>query len=235
MDTEFEEQGGGRRLPMKKSKNDSRTPVLDNFSRDLIKLAEQGKLDPVIGREKEINRIAQILSRRKKNNPIVIGEPGSGKTAIVEGLAIKIHQGDCPKNLADKRIVSLDLTSVVAGTKYRGQFEERLKAILEELVDNDNVVVFIDEIHTIIGTGNSSGSLDASNIIKPALSRGEIQCIGATTLDEYRENIEKDGALERRFQKVLVDPATTEETMIILSNINLNTRIIIRLSIAKNH
>lgn len=219
MDTEFEEQGGNRRLPMKKSKNDSRTPVLDNFSRDLIKLAEQGKLDPVIGREKEINRIAQILSRRKKNNPIVIGEPGSGKTAIVEGLAIKIHQGDCPKNLADKRIVSLDLTSVVAGTKYRGQFEERLKAILEELVDNDNVVVFIDEIHTIIGTGNSSGSLDASNIIKPALSRGEIQCIGATTLDEYRENIEKDGALERRFQKVLVNPATTEETMIILSNI----------------
>ena len=172
MDTEFEEQGGGRRLPIKKSKNDSRTPVLDNFSRDLIKLAEQGKLDPVIGREKEINRIAQILSRRKKNNPIVICEPGSGKTAIVEGLAIKIHQGDCHKNLADKRIVSLDLTSVVAGTKYRGQFEERLKAILEELVDNDNVVVFIDEIHTIIGTGNSSGSLDASNIIKPALSRG---------------------------------------------------------------
>lgn len=219
MDTEFEEQSGGRRLPIKKGKNDSRTPVLDNFSRDLIKLAEQGKLDPVIGREKEISRIAQILSRRKKNNPIVIGEPGSGKTAIVEGLAIKIHQGDCPKNLADKRIVSLDLTSVVAGTKYRGQFEERLKAILEELVDNDNVVVFIDEIHTIIGTGNSSGSLDASNIIKPALSRGEIQCIGATTLDEYRENIEKDGALERRFQKVLVNPATTEETMTILSNI----------------
>ena len=219
MDTEFEEQSGGRRLPIKKGKNDSRTPVLDNFSRDLIKLAEQGKLDPVIGREKEISRIAQILSRRKKNNPIVIGEPGSGKTAIVEGLAIKIHQGDCPKNLADKRIVSLDLTSVVAGTKYRGQFEERLKAILEELVDNDNVVVFIDEIHTIIGTGNSSGSLDASNIIKPALSRGEIQCIGATTLDEYRENIEKDGALERRFQKVLVNPATTEETITILSNI----------------
>ena len=219
MDTEFEEQSGGRRLPIKKGKNDSRTPVLDNFSRDLIKLAEQGKLDPVIGREKEISRIAQILSRRKKNNPIVIGEPGSGKTAIVEGLAIKIHQGDCPKNLADKRIVSLDLTSVVAGTKYRGQFEERLKAILEELVDNDNVVVFIDEIHSIIGTGNSSGSLDASNIIKPALSRGEIQCIGATTLDEYRENIEKDGALERRFQKVLVNPATTEETMTILSNI----------------
>lgn len=219
MDTEFEEQGGGRRLPIKRGKNDSRTPVLDNFSRDLIKLAEQGKLDPVIGREKEIRRIAQILSRRKKNNPIIIGEPGSGKTAIVEGLAMKIHEGDCPKNLADMRIVSLDLTSVVAGTKYRGQFEERLKAILEELVDNENVIVFIDEIHTIIGTGNSSGSLDASNIIKPALSRGEIQCIGATTLDEYRENIEKDGALERRFQKVMVEPATMEETMTILTNI----------------
>lgn len=219
MDTEFDEQGGGRRLPIKRGKNDSRTPVLDNFSRDLIKLAEQGKLDPVIGREKEILRIAQILSRRKKNNPIIIGEPGSGKTAIVEGLAMKIHEGDCPKNLADKRIVSLDLTSVVAGTKYRGQFEERLKAILEELVDNENVIVFIDEIHTIIGTGNSSGSLDASNIIKPALSRGEIQCIGATTLDEYRENIEKDGALERRFQKVMVEPATTEEALIILKNI----------------
>ena len=219
MDTEFEEQGGGRKLPIKRGKNDSRTPVLDNFSRDLIKLAEQGKLDPVIGREKEILRIAQILSRRKKNNPIIIGEPGSGKTAIAEGLAMKIHEGDCPKNLAEKRIVSLDLTSVVAGTKYRGQFEERLKAILEELVDNDNVIVFIDEIHTIIGTGNSSGSLDASNIIKPALSRGEIQCIGATTLDEYRENIEKDGALERRFQKVLVEPATIEQTNTILKNI----------------
>lgn len=219
MDTEFEEQGGGRKLPIKRGKNDSRTPVLDNFSRDLIKLAEQGKLDPVIGREKEILRIAQILSRRKKNNPIIIGEPGSGKTAIAEGLAMKIHEGDCPKNLAEKRIVSLDLTSVVAGTKYRGQFEERLKAILEELVDNDNVIVFIDEIHTIIGTGNSSGSLDASNIIKPALSRGEIQCIGATTLDEYRENIEKDGALERRFQKVLVEPATIEQTNTILTNI----------------
>lgn len=219
MDTEFEEQGGGRKLPIKRGKNDSRTPVLDNFSRDLIKLAEQGKLDPVIGREKEILRIAQILSRRKKNNPIIIGEPGSGKTAIAEGLAMKIHEGDCPKNLAEKRIVSLDLTSVVAGTKYRGQFEERLKAILEELVDNDNVIVFIDEIHTIIGTGNSSGSLDASNIIKPALSRGEIQCVGATTLDEYRENIEKDGALERRFQKVLVEPATIEQTNTILTNI----------------
>jgi len=219
MDTEYDEQGGGRKLPIKRQKNDSRTPVLDNFSRDLIKLAELGKIDPVIGRDLEIRRVAQILSRRKKNNPIIIGEPGCGKTALVEGLAIKIHEGDCPKNLADKRIVSLDLTSIVAGTKYRGQFEERLKAILEELQDNDNVIVFIDEIHTIIGTGNSSGSLDASNIIKPALSRGEIQCIGATTLDEYRENIEKDGALERRFQKVMVEAATMEETLIILNNI----------------
>jgi len=219
MNFEFEEQGGGRKLPMKKQKTDSRTPVLDNFSRDLIKLAEMGKIDPVIGRDLEIRRVAQILSRRKKNNPIIIGEPGCGKTALVEGLAIMIHEGNCPKNLADKRIVSLDLTSIVAGTKYRGQFEERLKAILEELQDNDNVIVFIDEIHTIIGTGNSSGSLDASNIIKPALSRGEIQCIGATTLDEYRENIEKDGALERRFQKVMVDATSMEETLIILNNV----------------
>lgn len=197
----------------------SKTPVLDNFSRDLIKLAEQGKLDPVVGREMEINRIAQILSRRKKNNPIIIGEPGCGKTAIVEGLAIKIFQGDCPQNLADKRIVSLDMTSIVAGTKYRGQFEERLKVILDELQDNSDIIVFIDEIHTIIGAGNSSGSLDASNIFKPALARGELQCIGATTLDEYRENIEKDGALERRFQKVMVEGATHSETLEILNNI----------------
>ena len=220
MNTEYEDQGsGGRKLPMKRGKGNSKTPVLDNFSRDLIGLAEQGKLDPVIGREKEIQRIAQVLSRRKKNNPIIIGEPGCGKTAIVEGLAMMISQGDCPKNLSDKRIVSLDLTSLVAGTKYRGQFEERLKAILEELHNNDSTIVFIDEIHTIIGTGNSSGSLDASNIIKPALSRGEIQCIGATTLDEYRENIEKDGAFERRFQKVMVDAASVEETLIILNNV----------------
>jgi ATP-dependent Clp protease ATP-binding subunit ClpC len=219
MNTEYEEQGnGGKKLPMKRGKDNTKTPVLDNFSRDLIGLAEQGKLDPVIGREKEIQRIAQVLSRRKKNNPIIIGEPGCGKTAIVEGLAMMISQGDCPKNLSDKRIVSLDLTSLVAGTKYRGQFEERLKAILEELHNNDSTIVFIDEIHTIIGTGNSSGSLDASNIIKPALSRGEIQCIGATTLDEYRENIEKDGAFERRFQKVMVDAASVEETLIILNN-----------------
>ena len=197
---------------------DSSTPVLDNFSRDLIKLAEQGKIDPVIGREREINRIAQILSRRKKNNPIVIGEPGCGKTAIVEGLAIKIFNGECPRNLMDKRIVSLDMTSIVAGTKYRGQFEERMKVIIEELQNNSNIIVFIDEIHTIVGAGNSSGSMDASNIFKPALARGEIQCVGATTLDEYRKNFEKDGALERRFQKVIVDSATKEETLQILTN-----------------
>ena len=197
----------------------SGTPVLDNFSRDLIKLAEQGKLDPVVGRDREIDRIAQILSRRKKNNPIIIGEPGCGKTAIVEGLAMKIFEGDCPRNLCDKRIVSLDMTSIVAGTKYRGQFEERLKVILDELHDNPDIIVFIDEIHTIIGAGNSSGSLDASNIFKPALARGELQCVGATTLDGYRENIEKDGALERRFQKVMVDGASPEETMIILENL----------------
>jgi ATP-dependent Clp protease ATP-binding subunit ClpC len=199
--------------------NDSTsTPVLDNFSRDLIKLAEEGKLDPVIGREREINRIAQILSRRKKNNPIIIGEPGCGKTAIAEGLAIKIFNGECPRNLMDKKIVSLDMTSIVAGTKYRGQFEERMKVIIEELQNAPNIIVFIDEIHTIVGAGNSSGSLDASNIFKPALARGEIQCIGATTLDEYRKNFEKDGALERRFQKVIVDSATKEETIQILKN-----------------
>lgn len=198
---------------------DSKTPALDNFSRDLIKLAEEGKLDPVIGREKEILRIAQILSRRKKNNPIIIGEPGCGKTAIAEGLAMKIYNGDCPRNLADKRVLSLDMTSVVAGTKYRGQFEERMKVIIEELQANPEIIIFIDEIHTIVGAGNSSGSLDASNIFKPALARGEIQCIGATTLDEYRKNFEKDGALERRFQKVIVDGSTKEETLDILKNI----------------
>jgi len=207
---------GGRKP---KEINNSRTPVLDNFSRDLIKYAEMGKLDPVVGREREINRIAQILSRRKKNNPIIVGEPGAGKTAIVEGLAMKIFEGDCPQNLSDKRIVSLDMTSIVAGTKYRGQFEERLKVILDELNENSDIIIFIDEIHTIIGAGNSSGSLDASNIFKPALARGELQCIGATTLDEYRENIEKDGALERRFQKVIVDGSTPEETLIILDNL----------------
>jgi ATP-dependent Clp protease ATP-binding subunit ClpC len=199
--------------------SDSTTPVLDNFSRDLIKLAEENKLDPVVGREQEIIRIAQILSRRKKNNPIIIGEPGCGKTAIVEGLAMKIFEGDCPRNLLDKRILSLDLNSIVAGTKYRGQFEERLKVILEEIQVNPNIVLFIDEIHTLVGAGNASGSLDASNILKPALSRGEIQCIGATTLDEFKKNIEKDGALDRRFQKIIVSPSTKEETLQILNNV----------------
>ncbi len=209
----------GNEKPKNKTQDgSSKTPVLDNFSRDLIKAAEEGKLDPVIGRENEINRIAQILSRRKKNNPIIIGEPGCGKTAIVEGLAKKIFEGDCPQNLAGKRIVSLDMTSVVAGTKYRGQFEERMKVIMEELYNHPDIIVFIDEIHTMIGAGNSSGSMDASNIFKPALSRGELQCIGATTLEEYRKNIEKDGALERRFQKVVVDPSTKEETLQILQN-----------------
>jgi len=199
-----------------KKKTDTGTPVLDTFSKDLNKLAEEGKLDPVIGRKTEIIRIAQILSRRKKNNPIIIGEPGCGKTAIVEGLAMMIHNGECPKNLADKRILSLDINSLVAGTKYRGQFEERMKVIIEELQSNPNIVIFIDEIHTMVGAGNSSGSLDASNIFKPALSRGEIQCIGATTLDEYRKSFEKDGALERRFQKIIVDPSSKDETLEIL-------------------
>ena len=199
-----------------KKKTDGGTPVLDNFSRDLNKLASEGKLDPVIGRQLEIYRIAQILSRRKKNNPIIIGEPGAGKTAIVEGLAMMIHKGECPKNLMDKKIVSLDINSLVAGTKYRGQFEERMKVIIEELTGNPNIIVFIDEIHTMVGAGNSSGSLDASNILKPSLSRGEIQCIGATTLDEYRKHIEKDGALERRFQKVVIDPSSKEDTYEIL-------------------
>ena len=215
----IESMDGGSNGSNKAVKTDSSTPVLDNFSRDLIKLAEEGKLDPVIGREREITRIAQILSRRKKNNPIIIGEPGCGKTAIVEGLAIMIYNGECPRNLMDKRIVSLDMTSIVAGTKYRGQFEERMKVIIEELQNAPNIIVFIDEIHTIVGAGNSSGSMDASNIFKPALARGEIQCVGATTLDEYRKNFEKDGALERRFQKVVVDSATKAETLEILKNV----------------
>jgi ATP-dependent Clp protease ATP-binding subunit ClpC len=201
------------------SKGKGDTPVLNNFAKDLVKLAEEGKLDPVVGRDREITRIAQILSRRKKNNPIIIGEPGCGKTAIVEGLALKILNGECPRNLMDKRIMSLDMTSIVAGTKYRGQFEERMKVIIEELQSAPNIILFIDEIHQIVGAGNSSGSLDASNIFKPALARGEIQCIGATTLDEYRKNFEKDGALERRFQKVIVDPSTKEETLQILINV----------------
>lgn len=195
------------------------TPVLDNFGTDLTKAAEEGRLDPIVGREKEIERVSQILSRRKKNNPILIGEPGVGKSAIVEGLAIRIVEKRISRNLYGKRIISLDMASVVAGTKYRGQFEERIKAIINELTENPNVILFIDEIHTIVGAGSTAGSLDAANILKPALARGEIQCIGATTLDEYRKNIEKDGALERRFQKVLVEQTNAEETIQILKNI----------------
>ncbi|MDR0368928.1 MAG: ATP-dependent Clp protease ATP-binding subunit [Bacteroidales bacterium] len=197
----------------------SATPVLDAFGRDLNKAAEEGRLDPVVGREKELERIAQILSRRKKNNPILIGEPGVGKSAIAEGLAIRIKERNVPRVLMDKRVVALDIASMVAGTKYRGQFEERMKALLAELESDPNVILFIDEIHTIVGAGNATGSLDASNMFKPALARGELQCIGATTLDEYRKNIESDGALERRFQKVMVDPTTLEETVQILNNI----------------
>ncbi|WP_071146586.1 ATP-dependent Clp protease ATP-binding subunit [Bacteroides ihuae] len=202
---------------IKKPAND--TPVLDNFGTDMTKAAEEGKLDPVVGRELEIERLAQILSRRKKNNPILIGEPGVGKSAIVEGLALRIVQKKVSRILFDKRVVALDMTSVVAGTKYRGQFEERIRSILNELHRNPNVIVFIDEIHTIVGAGSAAGSMDAANMLKPALARGEIQCIGATTLDEYRKNIEKDGALERRFQKVIVEPTTAEETLQILKNI----------------
>jgi len=204
----------------KKSANPkSTTPVLDNFGRDLTKYAEEGRLDPIVGREKELQRIAQILSRRKKNNPILIGEPGVGKSAIAEGLALRIVDRKVSRALFNKRIVTLDLASIVAGTKYRGQFEERMKAVLNELTKNPDIILFIDEIHTIVGAGNASGSLDASNMFKPALARGELQCIGATTLDEYRQYIEKDGALERRFQKILVDPTTVEETVDILNNI----------------
>ncbi|MDQ3551176.1 MAG: ATP-dependent Clp protease ATP-binding subunit, partial [Bacteroidota bacterium] len=197
----------------------SKTPVLDNFGRDITKLAESGTLDPIVGREKEIERVSQILSRRKKNNPILIGEPGVGKTAIVEGLALRIVQRKVSRVLFDKRVISLDLAALVAGTKYRGQFEERMKAIMNELEKNRDVILFIDEIHTIVGAGGASGSLDASNIFKPALARGELQCIGASTLDEYRMYIEKDGALDRRFQKVMVEPPSVEDTIEILNNI----------------
>ena len=202
-----------------KSKVKSKTPVLDNFGRDLTTLASQGKLDPVIGREKEIERVSQILSRRKKNNPLLIGEPGVGKSAIAEGLALRIIEKKVSRILYNKRVVTLDLASIVAGTKYRGQFEERMKAVMNEIEKNDNVILFIDEIHTIVGAGGATGSLDASNMFKPALARGEIQCIGATTLDEYRQYIEKDGALERRFQKIIVEPTSIDETIEILQNI----------------
>jgi ATP-dependent Clp protease ATP-binding subunit ClpC len=200
-------------------KRGSDTPVLDKFGHDMTKAAEDGKLDPVIGREVEIERLAQILSRRKKNNPVLIGDPGVGKSAIVEGLALRIVQRKVSRILFDKRLISLDMASIVAGTKYRGQFEERIKAILNELAKNKDVILFIDELHTIVGAGNAAGSMDAANMLKPALARGEIQCIGATTLDEYRQNIEKDGALERRFQKVMVEPTTPDETLQILNNI----------------
>jgi ATP-dependent Clp protease ATP-binding subunit ClpC len=219
MDDDFEEGRGFEKQGKKPGETKSKTPVLDNFGRDLTKAAEEGRLDPIVGREKELERIAQILSRRKKNNPILIGEPGVGKSAIAEGLASRIVERKVSRALFNKRVITLDLASIVAGTKYRGQFEERMKAVLNELEKNPDIILFIDEIHTIVGAGNASGSLDASNMFKPALARGEIQCIGATTLDEYRQYIEKDGALERRFQKVLVDPTTADETAVILNNI----------------
>jgi ATP-dependent Clp protease ATP-binding subunit ClpC len=220
-DDDLEDSGGkgfGGNV-RKVSESKSKTPVLDNFGRDITKAAEEGRLDPIVGRTKELERIAQILSRRKKNNPILIGEPGVGKSAIAEGLALRIVDRKVSRALFNKRLITLDLASLVAGTKYRGQFEERMKAVLNELEKNPDIILFIDEIHTIVGAGNASGSLDASNMFKPALARGEIQCIGATTLDEYRQYIEKDGALERRFQKVLVDPTSPEETIEILNNI----------------
>jgi ATP-dependent Clp protease ATP-binding subunit ClpC len=214
---------GGGNDPAAATKTDkstsSDTPVLDNFGTDLTKAASEGKLDPIVGRDKEIERLAQILSRRKKNNPVLIGEPGVGKSAIVEGLAHKIVRRTISRALFDKRIVSLDMTTIVAGTKYRGQFEERMKAILHELTKNTNIILFIDEIHTLVGAGSASGTMDAANILKPALARGELQCIGATTLDEYRKSIEKDGALERRFQTIIVDPTSADETVQILHNI----------------
>lgn len=212
-----QESRSATRTQQQKPNND--TPVLDSFGTDMTKAAMEGKLDPIVGREKEIERLAQILSRRKKNNPILIGEPGVGKSAIVEGLALRIIEKKVSRILFDKRVVALDMTAVVAGTKYRGQFEERIRAILNELKKNPNIILFIDEIHNIVGAGSAAGSMDAANMLKPALARGEIQCIGATTLDEYRQNIEKDGALERRFQKVIVEPTTPEETLQILQNI----------------
>ncbi|PWK17120.1 ATP-dependent Clp protease ATP-binding subunit [Xanthomarina spongicola] len=221
-DASSEDDGSKENLfnsPTSKTNKKSKTPVLDNFGRDLTAMAEEGKLDPVVGREKEIERVSQILSRRKKNNPLLIGEPGVGKSAIAEGLANRIISKKVSRILFNKRVVTLDLASLVAGTKYRGQFEERMKAVMNELEKNDDIILFIDEIHTIVGAGGATGSLDASNMFKPALARGEIQCVGATTLDEYRQYIEKDGALERRFQKVIIEPTTVEETIEILNNI----------------
>jgi ATP-dependent Clp protease ATP-binding subunit ClpC len=221
-DLQDQENPGNRDKPNKTKPSanpKSKSPVLDNFGRDLTKLAAEGKLDPVVGREKEIERVSQVLSRRKKNNPLLIGEPGVGKSAIAEGLALRIIQKKVSRVLFDKRVVTLDLASLVAGTKYRGQFEERMKALMNELEKNDEIILFIDELHTLVGAGGATGSLDASNMFKPALARGEIQCIGATTLDEYRQYIEKDGALERRFQKVIVDPPSASETLEILQNL----------------
>ena len=225
-DEEYETAGGKQRQSQnggtataQQQKKESATPVLDNFSTDLTAAALEGKLDPVVGREKEMQRVIEILGRRKKNNPILIGEPGVGKSAIVEGLAQLIAQHKTSPMLFNKRLVSLDMTAIVAGTKYRGQFEERIRALLTEIEKDPNIIVFIDEIHTLIGAGSAAGTMDAANIMKPALARGVIQCIGATTLDEYRNSIEKDGALERRFQKVLVEPTTQEETLQILHNI----------------
>jgi ATP-dependent Clp protease ATP-binding subunit ClpC len=209
----------GQSTSPKKVKKGSITPILDNFSRDLIKMAEEGKIDPVVGRDVEVKRIAQILSRKKKNNAVIVGDAGVGKSALVEKLALMIHKGECPTNLLDKRIMSLDLTSLVAGTKYRGQFEERIKAILNELLEAPNVIVFIDELHTMVGAGNASGAMDAANILKPALARGEIQCIGATTFDEFKKHIEKDSALVRRFQKIILKEPTQSETIEILKNL----------------
>lgn len=215
----FEAPEGSEGGDKSKKQNKSKTPVLDNFGRDLTRAAEENKLDPIVGREKEIERVAQVLSRRKKNNPVLIGEPGVGKTAIAEGLALRIIQKKVSRVLFNKRVVTLDIASLVAGTKYRGQFEERMKAVMAELEKSPDVILFIDELHTLVGAGGASGSLDASNMFKPALARGEIQCIGATTLDEYRQYIEKDGALERRFQKIIVEPTNPEETVQILNNI----------------
>ena len=221
-DEEFPEKGdkksdsASNTTTRKATDSTGKTPVLDKFGNDITRAAEEGRLDPVVGRNAEIERVIQILSRRKKNNPVLIGEPGVGKSAIVEGLALRIKERKVSRLLYDKRVISLDMASVVAGTKYRGQFEERIKAIIDEVKKNPDVILFIDELHNIVGAGNSSGTMDAANLLKPALARGEIQCIGATTLDEYRKNIEKDGALERRFQKVIVEQTSAEETLQIL-------------------
>lgn len=219
MGVDFIDDDNGIKQNQKSKRANSTTPVLDNFSRDLIKMAEEGKIDPIIGRDNEVRRIAQILSRKKKNNALIVGDAGVGKSALVEKLATQIYKGNCPPSLLNKRLVTLDLTALVAGTKYRGQFEERMKAIINELQENKDVIIFIDELHTMVGAGNASGSMDAANILKPALSRGEIQCIGATTFDEFKKHIEKDGALSRRFQKIILKEPTISETIEILQNL----------------